>query len=143
MGKINTINKFRQFKNKSDGISKNFNSIRQGINMKNSMVSSKNSRKTSKKPNKKKPKKKIAKKKKPIEKKKEKKETKLELKEKVDLDISECFGQKEALRKPLDRFGEGKKVIQYLFEDSKGVSDQEMFHFLILTNQFYSENLIR
>lgn len=142
LGKINTINKFRQFKNKSEVISKNFNSIRQGTNMKSSMVSAKNSRVASR--NKSKKNKKTVKKAKAKAQKKQKMVAKgSSPAKKSRLDISEHFACKQILQKPFDRFGEGKKVIQYLFEDSKEVTDHEMFQFLILTNQFYSENLLK
>jgi hypothetical protein len=143
LGKINTIDKFRQFKNTSGFYSKKFNSIRKPNNLKNSNVSNKDKIANSKK----------TKKKKKIKKKKSKKIKEIEAKapktdrpeDTIDTnkinDISVYLSTKENLVTPFSKFEEGKPVIQYLFEDSKDVSDQEMFHFLLLTNQFFNNNL--
>lgn len=109
--------------------------------MKSSKVSAKNSRVASRKKQKKK--KKTVKKKKLNIKKEEKPTTNLPKAQTTEADISEHFAHKETLKTTFHKFGEGKKVIEYLFEDSKETTDHEMFQFLILTNQFYSENLLR
>jgi len=145
LGKINTIDKFRQFKNTSGFHSKKFNSIRKHNPKINSTIKKNEKKAISKQPIKKK---KIKKKKlkkikdKELENSIKQKEVSLnETESIINLDISEHLSKKEELVLPFSKFEEGKPVIKYLFEDSKDVSDQEMFHFLLLTNQFFNKNL--
>ena len=56
-------------------------------------------------------------------------------------EISDYFANLKEMETPYRKFEEGKNVIQYLFEESKEVSEKEMFHFLLLTNHFFNKNL--
>jgi seryl-tRNA synthetase len=64
-----------------------------------------------------------------------------ETKEEKEIDISLAFSNLKEMENPYVKFEEGKNVIQYLFEDTKDVSDKEMFHFLLLTNHFFNKHL--
>jgi len=140
LGKINTIDKFRQYKNNTGYQSKNFSSIRKTKITKNSKSKIKDNKKTKKK--KKKTKKKILKKK--VEIVPEIIEDNFENINKIkdkNLNLSEYFSSKNKYKDLFEKFDDGKAIIKYLFEDSKDVSDQEMFHFLLLTNKFYNTHL--
>ena len=131
LGKINTIQKFRQYKSNANQYEKQFKQTKKKIM---------NKKEQKKKTNKKIVNKKVEKQEKVSEKISIIEEIPLIETQKID-EICDFFANLKEMETPYRKFEEGKNVVQYLFEDSKEVSEKEMFHFLLLTNHFFNKHL--